>query len=130
MWSYVKPLACETVVSDFERDNDVEFPEDLKSCLVQNNGGRPSRNLFDIERRSKENVFKALLSFNKSDVETIYMAFPVPKEGQKLIPFASTPSGDLICMRDNAIVLYSHETGGVEKIADSFKELLSKLYSG
>jgi len=127
-WSYIKRLTLETLIADFERENNVVFPDDLKACLAKNNGGRPSRNLFDT-KRSKENVFKALLSFNESDPETVYMAFPIHGTGKQLVPFASTPSGDLICIRDNAIVLYSHETGDVEKAADSFTELLSKLYS-
>ena len=128
-WKYVKPLASETLVDDFERENNIIFPEDLKKCLIKNNGGRPSKNIFDT-KRYKEKVFKALLSFNKTDLETIYMVYPILKEEKKeLIPFASDPSGDILCIHNNAVVLYSHETGGIEKAADSFTELLSKLYS-
>jgi len=126
-WKYTKPLGSKTLIEDFERENNITFPDDLKDCLVKNNGGRPSKCIFDTERE-KEKVFNSLLSFNKSDIETIYMAFPIPEAGKKLVPFATDPSGDFICVQDNAIVLYSHETGAVEKIADSFTEFLSKLY--
>ena len=128
-WEYVKPLSSITLIDDFERENNITFPPDLKSCLLKNNGGRPSKNTFDT-KRSKEKVFKALLSFNKSDLETIYMVYPVLDEEKKgLIPFASDPGGDILCIQNNAVVLYSHETGGIEKVSNSFTELLSKLYS-
>jgi hypothetical protein len=128
-WKYIKPLASETAIDEFEQENNIIFPSDLKSCLIKNNGGRPSKNIFDTEC-SKEKVFKALLSFNKSDIENIYMVFLVlDNEKKGLVPFASDPSGDLLCLRNNAIVLYLHETGGLEKVANSFSELLSKLYS-
>ena len=127
-WEYVKPLKSKNLIDDFERENNISFPEDLKNCLIKNNGGRPSKNIFDA-KRSKENVFKALLSFNKSDPETIYMVYSVLNEEKNgLIPFAGDPSGDFICIYKNEVVLYSHETGKIEKAAASFTELLSKLY--
>lgn len=128
-WEFVKPLSSATLIDDFELENNVSFPDDLKNCLTKNNGGRPSKTIFDT-KRSKEKVFKALLSFNKSDLETIYMVYPLLKEEKKgLLPFASDPFGDIFCIQNNAVVLYSHETGKIEKIANSFTELLSKLYS-
>jgi DNA-binding beta-propeller fold protein YncE len=128
-WKYIKPLDSETLINDFERENGIIFPSDLKNCFVKNNGGRPSKNVFDTDC-SKEKVFKTLLSFNKSDPENIYMVFSVfDKERNRLIPFASDPSGDLLCLQNDNIVLYLHETGSIEKVADSFSELLSKLYS-
>lgn len=128
-WKYIKPLNSKTSINDFERENGIIFPSDLKKSFIKNNGGRPSKNIFDTDR-SKEKVFKALLSFNKSDPENIYIVFSVlNKEKKGLVPFASEPSGDSLCLQDNAIVLYLHETGDIEKVANSFSELLSKLYS-
>jgi len=128
-WKYIKPLISRTAVSDFEKEAGIMIPDDLKQCLESNNGGRPSKNVFDTEHY-KEKEMKALLSFNKTDTENIYAVYSAMKgEIKGLVPFASDPGGDFLCLYKNKIVLYFHETNAVEKVADSFTEFLSKLYS-
>jgi cell wall assembly regulator SMI1 len=128
MWKYVKPLANKAAVENFEKAKGISLPSDLKLCITMNNGGRPEKNVFDTEQ-SKGRVFKTLLSFNESDIETIYKFFPLDtKKSSSFIPFASDPGGNFLCLKENKIVLFLHETDTFENVADSFTELLAKLY--
>jgi cell wall assembly regulator SMI1 len=127
-WKYIKPLSKTDAIENFEKKNGISFPSDLKKCIKANNGGRPSSTVFDTND-SKERVFKALLSFNESDAENIYKYFPIiNSHSNNLIPFASDPFGNYICLKDSKVVLFLHETGKLEYIADSFSCLLEKLY--
>jgi cell wall assembly regulator SMI1 len=127
-WKYVKKLTNDNAVEEFERKNQISFPEDLKQCIKMHNGGRPSRNIFDTDK-TKERMFKTLLSFNNNDVENIDKYFHVIQTKLKnLLPFASDPGGNFLCIQNNKVVLYLHDTGNIEKVADSFSEFLKNLY--
>jgi cell wall assembly regulator SMI1 len=127
-WKYVKSLVKKDAVEEFEGKHNISLPDDLKQCIRLNNGGRPDKNIFDTDK-SKERVFKTLLSFNENDVENIYKYFPViHSENPALIPFASDPGGNFICVKDGAVVLFLHETGGIEQVASSYSKFLNKLY--
>jgi hypothetical protein len=127
-WKYIKELANKMAVEDFEKAHNISLPSELKDCIKKNNGGRPNKAVFDTDK-SKERVFKTLLSFNESDMENIYKFFPIIQTHSKsLIPFASDPGGNFLCIKDKKIVLFLHETTSLEKVADSFNELLDKLY--
>ena len=75
-WKYVKPLLKTDAVDNFEKENNIFLPQDLKQCIMLNNVGRPSLNVFDTGV-SKDRVFKTLLSFNEQDTENIFTFFPV-----------------------------------------------------
>jgi hypothetical protein len=127
-WKYVKPLLKVSSIEDFEKENDVSFPPDLKKCIKTNNGGRPSRNIFDTAN-STDRVFKSLLSFNESDAESVYKIFPIIRsQSNYLTPFACDPFGNYLCLKDSKIVLFIHETGQSEYVSDTFSELLAKLH--
>ena len=129
-WKYVKMLKNAKSVEDFENSSGLMLPEDMKAFLKINNGGRPSKHNFDTER-SKGRVMKSLLSFNETDVETIYDAMnALKKEKAYLVPFASDPAGNYICYntRNQEIVLWLHETDTLERIAESFTEFTALLY--
>ena len=127
-WKYVKNLQDIKAIDNFEKEHSVSFPQDLKACIIKNNGGRPSKSILDTATE-KGHVFKVLLSFNKEDRETIFTIYEVlQKEDSSLLPFASDPAGNFLCIKDGKVVLYLHETGGVEKVANSFSELIEKLY--
>jgi hypothetical protein len=128
-WKYVKPLINIGAIEEFEKKANISLPLDLKECIKANNGGRPSYSIFDTAN-SKGRVFKALISFNELDVENIYKFFPI-KESQfnDLIPFASDPFGNYLCLQDTKIVLYLHETAKLEFISNSFTGLLEKLHN-
>ena len=128
-WKYVKELKDENAIKQFEDENDFKFEEEFKDIVKQYNGGRPRPNTFDTQKR-KECVFKSLLSFNKGECDI----FEVKKwieniSNEKLIPFASEPSGNYICFDNNHnVVSLIHETGKIEFISKSFSEFLNKLY--
>jgi hypothetical protein len=127
-WKYVKPIIKANAIEVFEKENNLLLPSDLKECVKANNGGRPSLNVFDTND-SKDRIFKTLLSFNESDVENIYKYFSIINSRlKKLIPFASDPSGNYLCLRDEQIVFFLHETGQLEYVSDSFSSLLKKLH--
>jgi len=127
-WKYVKPLSNTNAIEDFEKENNITIPQDLKQCVKYNNGGRPSLNVFDTNK-SRGRVFKTLLSFNKTDVENVFSLFSIIHSKHKeIIPFASDPSGNYLCIKGTKIVLFLHENEMLEDIADSFSEFLSRLH--
>ncbi|KAE9534121.1 hypothetical protein A1D25_07135 [Ursidibacter arcticus] len=126
-WKYVKPLENHNIITEFENQHNVLIPEDLKSIIKQFNNGRPSLNQFDIPSE-KGKVFKKLLSFNTNDTENVFDFLDIETDITSLIAFASDPSGNLICLKDNKIFYWKHETDEIEKIADTFSELLENLY--
>ena len=118
----------EEVIAAAENQFGIKLPADIKKVFMVSNNGRPSACLFDSPK-AKEHVMKKLLSFNKEDVENIYKAKSVlDNEDMSLFPLANDPSGNLICLRDNKIVYWHHETGEVEFLANTFTEFLNKLY--
>ena len=128
IWKYVKPLLKASAVEDFEKENNISFPLDLKECIKINNGGRPSRNVFTTDNL-KDRVLEKLLSFNESDVENIYKFFPIIRSrSNDLTPFASDPFGNFLCLKSDKIVLFLHETEQIENVSDTFSGLLAKLH--
>lgn len=106
----------------------VKLPNDIKKMFLIANNGRPSVCLFDSPS-GKEHVLKKLLSFRKEDIENIYKAKAVVEnDDASLFPLANDPFGNLICLKDNKIVFWHHETGVSEYLANSFADFLSSLY--
>ena len=53
------------------------------------------------------------------------------EEEIKLIPFASDPSGNYICIdvnNNDSVVFWNHEINNTEYIAKNFSAFLNKLY--
>ncbi|WP_410501808.1 SMI1/KNR4 family protein [Exiguobacterium acetylicum] len=129
-WKYVKPLKDKDSIKNFETLNGLQLPQDITDCIIQNNGGRPDKKVFDTEV-SKGRAMKSLLSFNKNDLETVYDVIDVLKSERKdLVPIASDPSGNYICYNliNKSIVFWLHETNITEKVSDSFTTFLNGLY--
>ncbi|GHU51885.1 SMI1/KNR4 family protein [Bacilli bacterium] len=128
-WKYVNKLNNVSAIDDFEQAHGIKFHTDLKECMKKNNGGRPTKNIFDTEKSTGE-VFGALLSFNASDPDNIFDIFSIlQKEDKNLIPFARDPAGNYLCVLCGKIVFWLHETNTYENVADTFSELLCKLYT-
>lgn len=131
-WKYVKPINSSELVSEFEHQNRIVFPDEYKACVLANNGGRPSKKVFDTAV-TKEREIKSLLSFNKNDRETIWSVNGCKsKEFQnKYIAFATDSAGNLICFErlDKSIVFYDHETENIEKISANYTDFINSLYS-
>ena len=126
-WRYVKPITSITAISDIERQKSIMIPADLKDIIKKYNNGRPSLKNFDVGIE-KEKEFKKLLSFNKDDIENIYGFLRIDTKIQGLLPFASDPSGNLICLYQNKIYYWRHESDTVEYLSDTFTDFLNKLY--
>jgi len=126
-WKYVKELKNKTAIDNIEEKSNIKIPEDLKQVIIKYNGGRPEKNVFDTTC-SKERVMKSLISYNKDDKENIYLYTGF--FDKKLLPFAVTEFGDLICYNKNTneIELYLHEQDKCEKICDNILEFFNKLY--
>lgn len=130
IWKCVKPLNSEDDVDKFLKQNDIKMPREIISCIKENNGGRPSPNIFTTETK-KERILKAILSYNSNDKETIYVCYPSVFKDKGLFPIASDPAGNFICIdlkSNNAIVFFEHESGNKEFIANGFSEFLNNLY--
>lgn len=113
------------MIREAERTYNIKLPEDYKRTVLLNNNARPESGIFDTEK-SKEHVFKSLLSLDKSDLETIYKCHPY---GTNLYPFGIDPAGNLLCFDKFGVVWYwLHETETKEKVANSFTEFINNLY--
>jgi hypothetical protein len=128
-WDYSIPLTNENALAKFELENNVKLPQDLKECIENNNAGMPNLNIFNTDK-TKGRTIKALLSFNREDEENIYDFLSLfMKDGKlKRIPFALDSFGNFICLEDNNIVIWLHETDTTEYIAKDFTEFLNLLY--
>ncbi|WP_424407024.1 SMI1/KNR4 family protein [Pasteurella sp. PK-2025] len=126
-WKYVKALKDNNAITKLENEVKQILPEDLKQTIKEFNNGRPSFKQFDTPS-IKGCEFKKLLSLNAEDTENIFGFLKIDTNIHELLPIASTPSGDLVCLHENKIVYWYHETDSVEYLANSFSEFLNSLY--
>lgn len=129
-WNYVKPLKDPNAVDHFLEQNHIELEQNLIDLLKNHNGGRPSPDTFDTSL-TKERVFKALLSYNMEDRETIYKCYSKELKERALFPLATDPAGNYICIDlggENDIVFFETESLGKERVANSFEEFINQLY--
>lgn len=126
-WKYVKPTTLEKIEC-VEKEYNIKLPADLKNCILKNNNGRPVNASFDTDK-SKGRTIKKLLSYNKEDRENIYSFVDVVrKEAADLFPVATDEFGNFICLKNDKLVLWLHETGGEEFIANSMTDFISNLH--
>ena len=128
-WKYVKKLADEKSIERFEKQYNFKFSSDYIACVKENNGGRPSLSVFDTSK-TKERTIKTLLSFNEEDRETLWKANKdlITIDEKKYIAIAVDNFGNYICFDGkDKIVFIDHESGDVEKVANSFSGFLDML---
>lgn len=118
----------------------VKLPRDLVECIMVNNGGRPTQDVFDVEGEPR--VFNRLSRFNEDSRLYVLRSY----EGMRdrlvdwVFPFAYDPAGNFLCLdyRENrvkpCIVFWDHEVAfedpeaALTYAASSFTELLGMLY--
>ena len=131
-WKYVKPLKSEDLISEFEKAQNIEFPESFKELVRINNGGRPEKDIFDTDA-AKERTIKSFLSFNKEDRETVWKIADWNEDVLKdaYVAFGIDNFGNLICFKKNdlSVVFLDTESINEEMIADDFSAFIDKLYS-
>ena len=129
-WNFVEPLKSANLIDEFESLVGYEFPGDFKEFVMQYNGGRPEHKAYDTDT-TEGRVFNKLLSFNKDDISTVWKTNGnIEGLPDKYVVFATDPFGNLICFdKDNDnVIFWNHEDESVEHIANTFTELLDKLY--
>ena len=126
-WKYVKPLSCTDSIAEYEALTGVQLPDDLKTAIINHNGGRPSLKYYDLPME-KDKEFKALLSFNRNDIENVFAFYPLDSANGKIVPFASDPAGNLFVIKEGKIFLWSHESNMTVFLAESFSAFLETLH--
>ena len=127
-WKYVKPLKDNLIIEYLEKTYSIEIPKLLKDIILENNGGRPVKNMF-MTKENKEKIIKTLLSYNQSDRENIYIYIDFFNKGY--IPFANTDFGYVICVnnKNENVELYLHEIDKFEYVCENIEEFIDKLYN-
>lgn len=129
-WKRIKALKELDSIEEFEKEKDIRLPDDLKELVLKNNGARPSLRLVELSSH-KELEIKALLSFNKDDIENIYnnIDFFKLEFNGKILPFATESSGDYFCidLGNKSIVYWEHETNEIKYVASNLDEFLAML---
>ena len=116
-WKYVKKLNDKDAVKKFLKKHNILLPEKIVKLLEQYNGGRPSeKSIFTSDNR--EHVFKALLSYNINDLESIYSIYPAVFNDTNLYPIGTDPAGNYVCYDyvNKKFMFLDHETGLVTEI--------------
>lgn len=127
-WKYVKQLKSVDLIKEYECLVKYTFCDSFRKCVIANNGGRPSKRIFDTDK-VKGRELKSFLSFNKEDRETVWKIFDW-KLSHKYIPFGIDNFGNLICfnMNNDKIIFFNHEDMTIEIIADDFDSFMNSLY--
>lgn len=126
-WKYIKPLVDAETIAEYESLTGTSLPEDIKNTVQSNNGGRPSLKYYDLPTE-KDKEFKALLSFNRNDVENVFAFYPLDSANRKLVPFAIDPAGNFFVVKNGRIHLWLHELDRTTYVAESFSAFLEMLH--
>ena len=130
-WKYVKELKTVDLIDEYEHLVKYGFCDSFRKCVIANNGGRPSKKIFDTDK-VKERELKSFLSFNKEDRETVWKIFDWNKDelSDKYVPFGIDNFDNLICFDANNdnVIFVNHEDMSIETIADDFDGFMNSLY--
>ncbi len=130
-WKYIKNLKDNRLITEFENTVEYKLPESFVLCVMQNNGGRPAKKCFLTDVKN-ERVIKSMLSFNREDRETVWMALDWFDKSfyKRFVVFGIDDFGNVICFRkkDSAVFFIEHETDNIEYVSDSFEHFIESLY--
>ena len=134
-WKRVKPIKDENAIQEFESLVQYTFPDSFKACVALYNGGRPEKTGF-LTATKEEMLVKALFSFNKNDLEHIWLANEWAEEDEveirkQYVAFAGDDFGNSICFEKSTdnVVFLDHETLEVEFVAADFDAFLECLFA-
>lgn len=123
-------------IKDIERVEDklgIEYPEDYKKTIVENNGAYPEPDTFSFGNHTDE-VFEKLINFSLEEDGNILEVYSSLKDRlpNRVIPFGRDPFGNCICFKYSdgslQVVFWDHEyPSKVEYICDTFSDLLNQL---
>ena len=129
-WNYIKPLENEAMLSEYEERIGYTYPAGFCDTVKKNNGGYPEKSSVDAQN-GRNFSFKRLLSFNRSDKESVWRIGIPSDEGlaDRFAVFALADSGDLFCFEKatDKVFVIDHETLEAIPVAASFTGFLRKL---
>lgn len=127
-WSKPKPLDNPMALKLLEEKYGFALTEELKNCILSNNGARPKPNTI-VLKNGEENDVKLLLSYNNSDPENIYKVIDyfIKEYKGSTIPFASDSAGNYYCEQGKRIVLWT-QSNEILPVCNSFSQFLDLLY--
>lgn len=116
-WKYVKPLKKADSLQMFCRKQKIILPDKLMGFLESNNGGRPSKPVFNTDK-GVGYVFNSLYSYNEGDANSIFDKYASAFVAPELFPLGLEASGNPICidLKTGLLVLVNREAGDVETI--------------
>ena len=130
IWRRVKKLNTPDAISAFETKYGFVIPADLKDCISDNNGGRPTPKVLVTDTGAEYEV-KSLLSYNEEDTENIYKVidFFVKEYGTSVLPYAKDSGGNYYCVKDGKIVFWTQDME-FYPICASFSDFIKLLEAG
>ena len=115
-------------IEAIENELNYKFPNDYKEYMNNNNPLKFKNKIIKISNNEK--VFGHLLSFDPSSIYFILKWQNYLYECEsKFIAIGEFEFGDILCFdkQTNNLVIYFHETGKNEILANNFTNFLSKL---
>lgn len=141
-WDFQEGKIAVAGLEEIQKTLSIRFPDDYVQCAIENNGGTPDKEGFNVSGRGPA-VFNYLLSFHKESSIYIIDIYESVRDRlcQGVIPIADDPFGNLICFdfRESAsnppIVFWDHEVESLNPdsalfpVCQSFTALLEMLYT-
>ena len=133
VWKYDEPLTDENLITEFETKSGFTFPPSYRSLVIEHNGARPDKKIFNTDS-DEGHVFGNLLSFNTSDTKNLNIWETnknMPSDiDSKYIAFAMDAFGNWICFNaeDGSIVFIDHDNSSIENVANDFDAFIDGLY--
>ena len=110
------------------------LPSDYISCVLYNNAGYPSLNVFETQLGT-QHIFNNLLSLDESDDENVFKVYQFISEEtdrKDILPFARDSFGNYICFDYReipvSVVFWNHETNSLDAVAKTFTDLINMLH--
>lgn len=132
-WHFTKRSLNEHDIQTLEAKLGYRLPEEYKEIIRNYHGARPSKKHFHTQKAKGLMIKTFLPAADEYEVNVVRVK-EWAKLPDRMIPFASTPSGDYLCFEyfspesSPAIILWNHEKREKELISISFNQFLTELY--
>ena len=128
-WNYKIDLKTLDVFDLVEKEYDIDFPNDLKTFIVEHNAASPDQYCVDV--CGIERVYSETLSFNMEEPDaTTFLSIKDAIKDRNYIPFALDPFGNFFCysIKDSEISFYNHEEESFDNTGKSLDDFILSLY--
>jgi hypothetical protein len=134
VWELTSAMYDNTQINKLKVMIGEELPSDFAECLLKNNAGYPTPNVFDT-KLGTQHIFNNLLPFDESEDENIFKVYRFiseETEREDILPFARDSFGNYICFdfseNPSTVVFWQHETNDIDAVCKSFTDLINMLY--